>query len=80
MQLSLLRNNTNLSSSIEYNVGVYSGMMSPSFCPNEAPIGNRDKARPEVTELIEKQRSRLNSHGRKGLSDYNSASQPDRQY
>ena len=74
MQLSLLRNNTNLSSSLEYNMGVFSGMMSPSFCPNDAPIGNRDKARPEVTELIEKQRSRLNSQGRKALAEYNSAS------
>ncbi len=30
------------------------------------PIGKREKARPEVTQLIERQKSRLNSSTRKG--------------
>ena len=52
------RNSKGFSNSIEFSNGLFGGLVSPHLIE---PIGNLKKARPEVTELIEKQRSRINS-------------------
>jgi hypothetical protein len=50
----------NFSQSADFQKGFFTALVSPTFGPSE-PIGRRDKAKPEVTELIERQRSRINS-------------------
>ncbi|CDW72903.1 UNKNOWN [Stylonychia lemnae] len=56
----------NFSSSADFTKGFFTALVSPQYIPE--PIGNREKARPEVTELIERQRSRINSQNRKNTN------------
>eukprot|EP00347_Sterkiella_histriomuscorum_P020998 403335654 len=67
-----------ISSSADFRAGFFTNLASPQFGLNE-PIGRKDKAKPEVTELIEKQRSRINSQNKRtgipileSLNNYNS--------
>jgi hypothetical protein len=51
--------------SAEFSNGFFTGITSPQCFE---PIGRKDKAKPEVTELIEKQKMRMNSQTKKELN------------
>lgn len=51
------------SQSVDFHRGFFTALASPTFGPAQ-PVGR--KAKPEVTELIERQKSRINSQTRRG--------------